>query len=133
MKTLKLVAGIIALVFSIFILFQSCAAGLAGAFSSEVENSGGMAGFFVALLLIAGGIVMICTRKSEKNGGSIACVILFGLAAMIGFPNAEFYKDLKFWAFLALAMAVLNLIACFTNRKKKKSDVPEAPEDQTNE
>lgn len=122
MKTLKLVFGVVSLVFSVFIVFQSCAAGIAGTFSNEVENSGGMAGFIVALLLITGGIVMLTTRKSEKNGGSIACVILFGLAALIGKTNSEFFVDLKFWAVLALILAVLNLISVLTNKKEKSKE-----------
>lgn len=70
----------------------------------------GTAGFLVAILMLAGGIVQVVTRKSEKNGGSIASVILFVLAALIGLSNAGSYSDLKIWSVWCLWLGIMNLI-----------------------
>ena len=78
MKVAKLVLGILCIVLSLFVLFQSCAAG--------------------------------------GKGGSIACLIIFLLAFIIGKSLAGSYTDLNIWAFFCLIIAVINLIALL--RKK---------------
>ena len=118
MKTAKLVLGIITIVLSCFVTLQSCAAGTANALSDNGESSG-TAGLLVSWLMLAGAIVMISTRKKGK-GGSIACIILFGLAALLGFPNAGSYKDLKVWAVYCLILAVINLIAVIKYKKPEE-------------
>lgn len=55
-KTRKLVSGILSIVLSVFVLFQSAIAGVANTMSANGE-AGGSAGLFVAVLLLAGGIV----------------------------------------------------------------------------
>ena len=86
MKVWKLVAGILSIVFFVFVSFQSCAAGVANTLSENGEVSGS-AGLLVAIFLLAGGIVSIASRKSTGKGGNIALIIMFGLAALIGFAN----------------------------------------------
>ena len=63
MKTWKLVSGILSIVLSIFVMFQSSAAGLLNALDGSKESSG-TAGLFVAFFMIAGGIVSIAVRKN---------------------------------------------------------------------
>lgn len=121
MKTAKLVTGILSIAFTAMILFQSCAAGLSNAIGNTGESSG-MAGFFVAILMIAGGIIMIVTRKSPKNGGSIACIVIFLLAALLGFALAGSFSDLKVWASWCLIMVVLNFIALFLGKKNRSQE-----------
>ena len=121
MKVAKLVAGILCEVLAVVILFQSCAAGLVDALEDKGGTSGG-AGLFVALLMVAGGIVMIATRKSEKKGGSITAMILFAIAAVIGFSGAGVFKDLNIWAGLCAILAGLNLISLFTGKKPAKTE-----------
>lgn len=118
MKTAKLVTGILCMVFTILVLFQSCAAGIVDAME---ENGGtsGMGGFLVALLMLSGGIVEVATRKSVKNGGAIAAVIIFFLAALIGFTNAGIYTDLYIWSGWCLILGVLNLASIFIGKKNK--------------
>ena len=118
MKTAKLIAGILCIVFTIMILFQSCAAGISNVLEDSGESSG-MAGFFVALLMISGGIIMIATRNSEKKGGSIACVVIFLLAAIVGYALAGSFSDLKIWATWCLIMAVLNFIPVVVKKRNK--------------
>lgn len=127
MKVAKLVTGIFCLVFSIMVLFQSCAAGLSNSLAESGEISGS-AGALVALFMIAGGIVMIVTRKSEKKGGSITGIILFALAAVIGFANAGSFSDLRVWSGFCLVLAVMNLCALVFAKKPQTESTEHAPD-----
>lgn len=123
MKGWKLVSGILSMVLFAFVTFQSCAAGLSNMLEENGESSGS-AGLLVAILMLAGGIVSVATRKSTKNGGNIALIVLFGLAALIGFSNYGSYSDLAIWSGWCLINAILAVIAMITG--KKKSDNIEA-------
>lgn len=120
MKVAKLVLGILTIVFSCFVTLQSCAAGISNSLEKNDEVSGS-AGLFVSILMLAGAIVMIATRKGSK-GGSIASLIIFLLAALIGFPNAGSYSDLKIWSGFCVILAVINIIALFTAKKNQDFD-----------
>ena len=108
------------IVLSVLVLFQSCAAGVGNAVSESGEVSGS-AGFIVAIILLAGGIVMIATRNSTKKGGAIACIILFLFGALIGFANAGSYSDLRIWSGLCVILAVINIISMLVKKKEKDS------------
>lgn len=118
MKVLKLILGILCIVLSAFVIFQSCAAGLSNALQESNEVSG-TAGVFVAIMMLAGGITMIATRNGGK-GGSIACLILFFLAFLMGKANAGTYTDLNIWSYFCLIIAVVNLIALFMKKSENK-------------
>ena len=62
MKVWKLVSGILSMVLFILVAFQSCAAGVSNALENNGEVSGS-AGLIVAVLMLAGGIVSVATRK----------------------------------------------------------------------
>ncbi len=119
MKIWKLVSGILCIVLSLFVILQSCAAGLSNALEENGE-SGGTAGVVVAIMLLSGGIVSIATRKGSK-GGNIALVVMFGLAALVGFTLAGSYKDLVIWAGWCLICAVLALIDLIRKPKENKN------------
>ena len=118
MKVFKLVAGILSIVISAIVIFQSCAAGILDALGNTGGISGG-SGLIVSILMIAGGIVMIATRKSPGRGGSISAFILYLIAAVMGFAGAGIFGDLNIWAGLCAVFAVINLIAAFTVKKKQ--------------
>ena len=115
MKVWKLVAGILSIVFFFFVMFQSCAAGLVNAIEDNGGSSGSI-GVFVALLMIVGGIVSISTRKADGNGGNIALIVIFGLAAMCGFIGYGNYSDLVIWSFWCLINAIMAIVALVKNR-----------------
>ena len=110
MKTWKLVAGILSIVFCTIVLFQSCAVGIVNMLE-ESGDTGGSVGLFVALYMLAGGIISIATRGSTEKGGNIALIILFILAAIIAFSNAAVYKDLTVWAIWCLMNAGIAIVA----------------------
>lgn len=110
MKTWKLVSGILSIVLCMFVLFQSCAAGIANTLADNGEVSGS-AGAIVAIMMLAGGIVSIVTRKGSK-GGNIALIVLFGIAAICGFTMAgTVYTDLYIWAAWCLICVVLAVVS----------------------
>lgn len=110
MKTSKLVLGIITIVLSCLVTLQSCAVGVANTMDGGKETSG-TSGVFVAILMLSGAIVMIATRTSQNIGGSVADIIIYALAALIGFSDSGSYKDLIIWGFLCLILAIINIIA----------------------
>lgn len=117
MKVWKLVSGILSIILFVFVSFQSCAAGLSNALEANGEASG-TAGIMVAVFMLAGGIVSIATRKAKGKGGNIALIILFGIAALVGFTNYGSYSDLAIWSGWCMINAVLAVIAMITGKKK---------------
>lgn len=116
MKTWKLVSGILSCVLFAFVAFQSCAAGMVNAIEANGKTSGS-AGLLVAILMLAGGIVSIATRKSTKNGASVALIILFGFAALVGFSGHGNYSDLVIWSGWCLINAALAVVTLIRNKK----------------
>lgn len=117
MKTWKLVSGILSIIMFVIVAFQSCAAGVVNALDDKGGTSGSI-GFLVAILMLAGGIVSVASRKSVKKGGNIALVILFGLAALMGFTGHGNYSDLVIWSVWCLINAILAIVAIATAKKK---------------
>ena len=116
MRVWTLVSGILSIVLSVFVTFQSGIAGL----SNTLENNGevgGSAGLFVAILVLAGGIVSIVTKNNRNKGGNIAVIVLFGLGAVLGFIGAGSYGDLQLWAAWCLICAVLAIVNIIKNKK----------------
>lgn len=112
MKTAKLVIGIISMVLSVFVLFQSCAAGLL----NSLEGSGGVsgsAGVIVAVCFVIAGIVGVATRNSTHSGGALTAAGFYLAAALFGGTLAGNYSDLYLWAFLAWAFAAVYLVDGF--------------------
>lgn len=112
MKTAKLAIGIISMVLSVFILFQSCAAGLV----NTIEGSGGVsgtAGLMVGAFFIIAGIVGVATRNSTRSGGSLTAAGFYLAAALFGVTLAGNYTDLYIWAFLAWAFAAVFIVDAF--------------------
>ena len=129
MKVWKLVSGILSMILFVLVAFQSCAAGVSNALEANGEVSGS-AGIIVAILMLAGGLVSVVTRKSEKKGGNIALIILFGLAALIGFTNYGSYSDLAIWSGWCLINAILAIVAIITGKKKTKETTSDLPDEQ---
>lgn len=114
LATWKLVSGILSMILFIIVSLQSCVVGLGNAVFETGESSGG--GILLAILMLTGGIVGVATRKSEGNGGNVALIILFGLAAFFGFVLAGSYTDLNVWAFWCLINAIMAIIAMVKNK-----------------
>ena len=123
MKTVKLIIGIISIVLTFFILFQSCAASIGEALVDEGGTSGGV-GVFVAILMLIAGIISIAARKSK--GAGIVCMILYAIAGILGITAHGIYKDLIIWGVVCLIFAVIFLIGTITFKKQQALDIPKA-------
>lgn len=115
MKTAKLVTGILSIILFVFVTFQSCAAGLGNALADNGEV-GGSAGVMVAICLLSAGIVSIATRNKEKNGGNIACIILYMIGALLGISLAGSYSDLKIWGGYAGICGIMHLVSAMKRK-----------------
>ncbi len=122
MKTWKLVSGILCMCMFAFVTFQSCAAGVANTLQENGDSSG-TAGLLVAVMLLAGGIVSVATRKSVGIGGDIALVVMFLLGSLFGFCFSGNFSDLAIWAGWCLICAALALVDIISKRKSKKNEV----------
>lgn len=118
MKIWKLVAGILSIIFSVIVFFQSMLVGTANTLSSNGEVGGGSVGLFVSIFMLSGGIVSIVVRNSEKTTGNIALGILFGLGAFLGFSMAGSYSDLNIWAGWCLINMGLAIVSFVKLRKR---------------
>lgn len=118
MKTWKLISGILSIILFLLVSFQSCAAGLVNTIQDNGGSSGSV-GMLVAILLLAGGITSIVVRKSQGKGGNIALIILFGLAALVGFVGYGNYSDLVIWSCWCLLNAVLAAVSLIKDKKNE--------------
>ena len=120
MKIWRLVAGILSIIMSVIVSLQSCAVGVVDAVEESDSTSSG-SGILVAILMLAGGIVSICVRKGKGKGGSIALIVIFGLAALLGLTGAETYGDLSIWGGWCAINAVLALLSLIFGKKKTEA------------
>ena len=116
MKTAKLAIGIISIVLFLIIVFQSCAVGIGNALSENGESSGS-AGFFVALCMLVGGIVGICTRKGVKGG--YVSGAFYAIGGLIGIANYGSYSDLLIWSILSFIFAGVFIAGSIMTKKNQ--------------
>lgn len=117
MKTAKLIIGIVSIVLTFLVLFQSCAAGIGDAMMNEGGTSGA-SGLLVAVIMLVAGIVAIATRSSR--GGAIFCVVFYGIAGLLGVSATGIFKDLLIWGVLCLVFAVVFLISAIVMKKESQ-------------
>lgn len=120
MKTAKLTLGIVSMVLSLVVLFQSCAAGIGTALQGNTKDTSGGAGVFVGLFLLIGGIVGVAARKSK--GGAIASTVIYALAGIIGIATTGIFKDLLVWGIISLIFAAVFAISIFTQKYENKKE-----------
>ena len=117
---LRMVLGILTIVISVIVGFQSCAAGIGEAIS-EADSSSGAGGLFTGFFLLAAGIVAGAARKTK--GGTIAAIILYALAAIFAFANlSKNFGDLTVWAVLSVIFAVVLVITLFLKEKNTSTE-----------
>ena len=60
-------------------------------------------------------------------------LIVFGLAALLGFTNSSYYKDLAVWAFWCLICATLAFVAMLKVKKDTVKPVEEKATEKAEE
>lgn len=117
----KLVIGTISIVLFVFIAMQSCAVGLGNAVLDSNDSSG-TSGLLCAIMLLVAGIVGVATRNSNKNGGSIACTILYCFGWMIGSADSKSFGDLEIWGGICFWFAIVHVVSIITGKRKAKKN-----------
>ncbi len=120
-STGKLVIGIISMVLFGIVFLQSCAVGLGNTITDSGETSG-TSGIFCALTMLIAGIVTVATRNSEKNGGSIASIIIYLLGYFVSVSNAGSYKDLEVWGAICFWFAIVHIVSIIIAKRKAKKN-----------
>ena len=131
MKTTKLVAGIMEIVLSAFIVFQSMASGFVNAVEENGSASGSM-GIFVALAYLITGIVYLSSKKSKKLTADSINMVILVLVGVIALMDTGIYADLLIWAWLGIIIGAGFFIwHLVVNKKSAKavSTVDEKPEE----
>lgn len=120
----RLVIGIILIVLSLFVLFQSCAAGIYNTLG-DTDDAGGTAGCFVAILMIAAGVCAIVSRNSKSKAGSIAAAIILLIGSVVAFFNTKVYEDLLVWGIVLILAAVVFIICAVKTPGKTPDKMPD--------
>ena len=136
MKIAKIIIGVVCILLSFVIAYQSALAGVAGimtSISSTLESAFGgsnvpqemdmsfFGGFFVAVSYYASGITSIAA--CGKRGGSVACFILMFFACLVGIGSLAFgpgvFTGLIIWSLGAFAMCAFYIVDATKDLKKK--------------
>lgn len=120
---IRLILGILSILLSLFISFQSCAVSLKNSME-EVTDISGFAGLFLSAFMLVAGITAIATRRSRVGAIIVGFIYLFGLlpCLAINFGTTS-YGDLPFWVGVTVFFAVLFFLAYFaqlSQQSKKK-------------
>ena len=103
----RMTFGIILIVLSFIVGFQSCAAGMVNALDSGGGNDG-MIGFFTWIVMIVCGIVSITTRRTRSpKTPLIIGIILLVYGYLIGFMYNGIFKDLQVWGWLLMVGSLI--------------------------
>jgi len=108
----KLVSGIISVVMSAFIVYQSRLASLLATIQNTGDKSGSV-GMIVAILILAGGIISIVTRY-KGGGANVPIILIFAFAGAYAITNHGEFLDLIVWGawcFVCAIMAIISLVA----------------------
>lgn len=111
---MKKVIGILSIVLSVFVGFQSMIAGLGNTIANNGEASGS-AGFILAIIMLISGILTLISRESK--GVLITAIVFYILGGITGLCNIGSYTDLQIWSILNLIFAGA-LIFKVTDKKK---------------
>lgn len=106
LSTARMVIGIVMLVFSTLVIFQSCSAGLYN-ITTNSKNSDGIIGVLFAFFMIITGIVGIVTRNTKKWH----VPYFIGLAmCLVGFSTSWYngiFRDLKIYGWVIMILGLV--------------------------
>lgn len=119
-STTRMVIGIIMLVLSAFILFQSCAVGVANSFENPMGNDGSL-GFAFAISMVVFGIIGIATRSTPHAATPLILgILMVVIGFVIGRGYSGTYTDLNLWGWLMCIFGVIYMISAAMLSKKTK-------------
>lgn len=132
MSICRLVVGIISIVLSVLISFQSIVIGI---YSAAVANgdTGGARGLFLGLAFLIAGIVGIATRNIDNKNPAVFCEVTYLVGFLLGRDGSEIFSDLKIWSYLSMVFFVIYIIAIVKIEKAKKKAFKESQESISNQ
>jgi hypothetical protein len=108
-----LLIGIISVVMSVPVLIQGIS-GIAGSLFSSSGNSGATGFGFVAMLIIAGWVVLATRHNAdERKSGAMAAAVLYGIGFILGLIAGVYL-----YSVLALLFGII-CVFCFINLNSK--------------
>jgi|GEM_PF-3503584 len=108
MKQVKLTAGILGVLAAAYFLLISGRAMVWNVLTAS-GHINGVLGIVIAVLLLAGSVIRICTHSAQNDEGSLVSLVLFAVAAAIAFASTRVYSYMGHWAILCLVMAILSV------------------------
>lgn len=113
----RLVIGILSILMALFILFQSCAAGIGNTIDENGAVSGSM-GTFTAIFIMAAGITAICTRNATKKTAMIITALLYFIAGAFTIGQGSTFGDLPIWGGISAVIGIFFIICACMKAKK---------------
>lgn len=120
MKIARLVIGIVSLLLTFIIGFQSCAAGVVNTLQENGQSSGTY-GFITGFFIMVAGIIAICARSSKPGGFVAGGFYIFSF--LFGIANFGNYSDLAVWSVVSLMFGIFFIISSAVMKKQPKADV----------
>ena len=120
MKIARLVIGIVSLLLTFIIGFQSCAAGVVNTLQENGQSSGTY-GFITGFFITIAGIIAICARSSKPGGFVAGGFYIFSF--LFGIANYGNYSDLAIWAVVSLMFGIFFFISSAVMKKQPKVDI----------
>ena len=119
MKQIKLWLGILGLVIGAYIMIISCYEAAWNLLTTSGHFNGAV-GIIVAVLLVAGSLVRIGMRSSADDSGSIISLVLFAIAAALGFAVTPIYHYMQKWAIICLVMGIISVLMIMWKNSRKE-------------
>lgn len=120
MKVARLIIGIVSLILTVIIGFQSCAAGFVNAIEDNGQSSGSF-GLATGFFIMIAGIIAICARNSKPGGFVAGGFYIF--AFLFGIANFGNYSDLAVWSVVSLMFGVFFIVSSAVMKKQSKTDI----------
>ena len=101
---MKKTIGILSIVLSLIVEFQSLIAGLGNALRNSGEVSGSV-GFITGILMFVGGVIVLCSGLNKPM--VVTSIVFYVLAGTGGFLGAGSFADLNIWSGVNILFALL--------------------------
>ena len=110
--------GVMSIVIAILCLDQSTLVSRLTAIA-QLSDPGGIAGIFMAVLLIFAGVLAICLREFDSEWGPLTCMAICLVASYIGAALNTAYKDILAWSLFIMLFSFVYLgIGIFIKTQK---------------